>query len=220
MFILGNSSRQVNDSAKSKQQSTTEMEDDDSGTPDAALTVSDADLASSRTPAKATPKKSPASPKIAYISLVQKAIENMNDRTGSSQPAIQKYILSNFPEVPEDKLKQRLLQTLKTGVANKRFIKVKDSFKIHPDIIKKKKVLQKNGMKKMMGITDYSLMDEKEKQKKSTLHVNLHLVRLHTSVLMESGMTLDGVLTRKKVKKKHGLKSSNNLFKVSLNTDN
>jgi ssDNA-binding Zn-finger/Zn-ribbon topoisomerase 1 len=57
----------------------------------------------------------------------------LKDRTGSSQVAIQKYILASFPEVDAKKLKQHLLKSLKVGVANKRFLKIKALYKIHPN---------------------------------------------------------------------------------------
>jgi hypothetical protein len=71
----------------------------------------------------------------------------MKDRTGSSQIAIQKYILANYPDVHADKLKQRLLFTLKSGVANKRFLKLKASYKIHPNAKKKAKAKSKAKVK-------------------------------------------------------------------------
>lgn len=129
------------------------------------------------TPAKkTTPSKSktPSSPKISYMALVQEAIEKMKDRTGSSQIAIQKYISSNHPELPADKIKQRLLHTLKTGCANKRFIKVKCSFKIHPDAKKKKKkavkkkaaaaAAKKAPEKKAMTKQELAALREKERK--------------------------------------------------------
>lgn len=94
---------------------------------------------------KTTPSKSAASPKISYIQLVLDAIVALKGRNGSSQVAIQNYILSNHPEVPEDKLKQRLLMTLKAGVANQRLVKVKASFKIHPNNAKKQNKKKKSG---------------------------------------------------------------------------
>jgi linker histone H1 and H5 family/Williams-Beuren syndrome DDT (WSD), D-TOX E motif len=121
-----------------------------------------------KTPTKKPPSKSPASPKISYVALVQEAIENMNDRTGSSQIAIQKYIVTNHPEVPAEKLRQRLLITLKAGCANKRFIKVKASFKIHPEVLKKKAAQKKIGAKKdtdrkSLSKEDLAALREKER---------------------------------------------------------
>jgi len=121
-----------------------------------------------KTPAKKPTPKSPSSPKISYMALVQQAIETMKDRTGSSQIAIQKYIVTNHPEIPADKLKQRLLHTLKTGCANKRFIKVKASFKIHPDVIKKrsaqKKIItKKESERKSLTKEDIAALREKER---------------------------------------------------------
>ena len=83
--------------------------------------------------ASASPGKKP------LIQMVHDTIVALKDRTGSSQMAIQKYMLATYPDVTAAKLKSRLLLSLKAGVKNKRFLKVKASFKIHPDFIKKKK---------------------------------------------------------------------------------
>ena len=98
--------------------------------------------ASKKSPAakKASPAASKASPaKVSYVQLIHDAIVALKDRTGSSSVAIQKYILANNPDITAAKLKTRLLLSLKSGVSNKRFLKVKASFKIHPDHLKKRK---------------------------------------------------------------------------------
>jgi hypothetical protein len=74
-----------------------------------------------------------------YTQLIQDAILAMKDRTGSSQPAIQKWILTNHPDIDPLKLKQRFLLTLKNGVKAKRFVKIKSSYKMHADFINKGK---------------------------------------------------------------------------------
>ncbi|KAL3924384.1 MAG: hypothetical protein SGILL_001084 [Bacillariaceae sp.] len=138
--------------------------DDDSGVQaqvmDAGETTEDEESDGKETPVKAapspapptvkkTPIKTPSSvkskagkspgPAIPYSQLVQDAILGMKDRTGSSQPAIQKWILGKHPEIDPGKLKQRLLLTLKNGLKTKRLIKVKASFKMNPAFMKKKK---------------------------------------------------------------------------------
>lgn len=78
--------------------------------------------------------------------------------------AIQKFILSSHPEVPPDKLKQRLLLTLRQGVTNKRLVKVKASYKIHPDAKKKKKSHKKKPEKKKLTKEQLAAQREKERQ--------------------------------------------------------
>lgn len=72
--------------------------------------------------------------------MVHDAILALKDRTGSSQIAIQKYILATFPSVDDNNtFRSRLGQTLKKGVASSHFQKVKASYKISPEWIKKAK---------------------------------------------------------------------------------
>ena len=87
---------------------------------------------SSLTPSSAA--KSPSSSGPTYAQMIHDAIVALKDRTGSSQPAIAKWIKANHPQVAETlQFKQRLNQALKTGVRNKRFAKIKASFKISND---------------------------------------------------------------------------------------
>jgi histone H1/5 len=93
-----------------------------------------------------TPKQN-----IPYIQLVEEAIDGMRDRAGSSHFAIGKYIIANRPELSPDKVKKRLSLTLRKGVAQKRIIKVKGSYKIHPCLLleqKKKDAKIKKPVKK------------------------------------------------------------------------
>ncbi|CAJ1946516.1 unnamed protein product [Cylindrotheca closterium] len=77
--------------------------------------------------------------KLTYIQMVTDAIIALKDRTGSSQVAIKKYILSKHPEMTPDKLKTNLNKALKSGLKVNRFLKNKASFKIHPDFRKQMK---------------------------------------------------------------------------------
>lgn len=74
-----------------------------------------------------------------YTQLIQDAILAMKERTGSSQPAILKWIMTNHPDIDPQKLKQRFLLTLKNGVKTKRFLKIKCSYKMHADFMNKSK---------------------------------------------------------------------------------
>merc|ERR1712032_1368547 len=85
------------------------------------------------------PPKTPSKKEsIPYTEVVTNAIMALKDRTGSSQPAILKWIVNNHPDVDLAKLKKKLNFTLKNGVKSKRFIKIKSSFKINPIWLKKK----------------------------------------------------------------------------------
>ena len=122
-----------------------------------------------------TPKKTPgSSSKKSYIDMAQEAIIALKDRTGSSQIAIQKYILSQNPNVDLKKLKQHLNRSLKTGVANKRFIKIKASYKLHPNAKKKPKAKPKSKakaaikkkVKKEKKLTPAQIAAKKEKERR------------------------------------------------------
>ena len=99
------------------------------------------------TPSKGGKKKSTSIP---YTQVIHDAIIALKDRTGSSSPAIQKWIMNNHPTMDPSKLKQKMNFTLKLGVKSKRFIKIKSSFKINPVWLKaeKKKKVAANAKKR------------------------------------------------------------------------
>lgn len=125
-----------------------------------------------KTPSKKKAPNTPKSPKsVGYMELVQDAIVSLKDRTGSSQPAIQKYILQKHPEMDPEKVKRQLLKTLKVGVKSNRFQKVKASYKIHPEYKKKMKSKKKQAKaaeakkKNKPSAAELAAQKEKEKQK-------------------------------------------------------
>ncbi|GAX12095.1 hypothetical protein FisN_15Lh213 [Fistulifera solaris] len=66
-----------------------------------------------------------------YGQLIQEAIVALKDRTGSSQPAISKWILSNYPDLQDGAhFRRNLNGALKLGVKKEHFTKVKCSYKI------------------------------------------------------------------------------------------
>jgi len=75
--------------------------------------------------------KKPAKPRTypKYGEMVASAILHLKDRTGSSSPAIEKYILANYT-VPEPALHTRLKLALKKGVEKGELEKVKNSYKL------------------------------------------------------------------------------------------
>merc|ERR1712238_416451 len=93
---------------------------------------SDAANKSPKTPSKKNNKSIP------YTEVITNAIVALKDRTGSSQQAIQKWIVNNYPCMDPVKLKKRMNFTMKNGVKSKRFVKIKSSFKINPIWLKKK----------------------------------------------------------------------------------
>jgi len=99
------------------------------------------------TPSKGCRRKSISIP---YTQVIHDAIIALKDRTGSSSPAIQKWIMGNHPTMDPTKLKQKMNFTLKLGVKSKRFIKIKSSFKINPVWLKteKKKKMAANSKKR------------------------------------------------------------------------
>ncbi|CAB9501476.1 expressed unknown protein [Seminavis robusta] len=82
-----------------------------------------------------------------YIELVHEAIVELKDRTGSSQPAVMKYLLAKYPNLqtsaPNNRFKTHVLAALKSGVKSKRFIKVRASWKINAEWKKKQVAAQK-----------------------------------------------------------------------------
>jgi len=101
---------------------------------------------------KSASKKSPStassvrkkSGKPTYLEMVHDAIVSMKDRTGSSVPAISKWILANNEHVKSahpNTFKNRVTTSIKQGVKDGRFTKVKNSYKINAEFIKKQKAV-------------------------------------------------------------------------------
>ena len=66
-----------------------------------------------------------------YAQLIQEAIEALKDRTGSSIPAIKKWLLQEYTHLEDSKhFRHRINQGIKTGVSHGRFEKVRCSYKI------------------------------------------------------------------------------------------
>lgn len=107
----------------------------------------------SKTPGKKTPKKTPKkstpstsarkkSGKLTYVEMVQEAIVSLKDRTGSSVPAICKWVLANVKQVKNvspNTFKNRIGASIKQGAKEGRFTKVKNSYKINTEFMRKEK---------------------------------------------------------------------------------
>lgn len=138
-------------------------------TADSAVTeTTEVDEEPMKTPKKKTATKSTKSPgtpgKITYVQMVTDAILALKDRTGSSQVAIKKYVLANNPGLTPEKLKPNLNKTLKSGVKSNRFVKVKASFKVHPDFRKKMKAKQSKAAKKKPSAAEMVAQREKDRK--------------------------------------------------------
>jgi hypothetical protein len=82
------------------------------------------------------------SPRVAgkksFVQLAHDAILALKDRTGSSQMAIQKYLLGMHPDLEDGKaFRTRVGLALKSGVTQKRFNKFKSSFKVNTEWVKR-----------------------------------------------------------------------------------
>ncbi|KAI3460775.1 hypothetical protein Pfo_017438 [Paulownia fortunei] len=65
-----------------------------------------------------------------YFQMISEAITTMKDRTGSSQPAIAKYIEGNYTKLLPPNFKKILSIQLKRFVKSEKLVKVKNSYKI------------------------------------------------------------------------------------------
>jgi histone H1/5 len=69
--------------------------------------------------------------------MIHEAIVALKDRTGSSAPAISKWILANnehAKSIPPNMFKSRLNLSIKQGVNDGRFTKIKGSYKINSEV--------------------------------------------------------------------------------------
>ncbi len=101
--------------------------------------------------------------------MAHDAIVSLKDRTGSSLPAISKYIMANNEHVKNatsNMFKSRLSSALKAGVKEGRFAKVKNSFKINPEWTKKQKAAMKakEAAKKRAGKQRQKELDQKKEE--------------------------------------------------------
>merc|ERR1711997_946098 len=94
------------------------------GSPAEAIMV---DTPAKKPAAAKKPKAKPAHPKTA--DMVVAAIKALKERSGSSLPAIKKYIAANY-KVDVVKLAPFIRKALKKGVESKKLIKVKASYKL------------------------------------------------------------------------------------------
>ena len=128
-----------------------DLDDDSAKKPPAAMKKStplkiDDFRSDGKTPAQKSPKPRssitpPASRKRSgkptYLEMTHEAIVALKDRTGSSAPAISKWILVNnehAKSTPPNTFKSRLNLSIKQGVKDGRFTKIKGSYKISSEV--------------------------------------------------------------------------------------
>jgi histone H1/5 len=110
---------------------------------------------------------------ITYFTLVHEAIVDLADRTGSSVPAIEKYIHSKHSELETVNPKMfhnGVLTAVKSAVKDGKLLKVKCSYKVNKDWVnKEKKVFQAKEAKKKVAERKKKKDAEDEKKKKEAL---------------------------------------------------
>jgi len=134
------------------------------------------------TSAISTPSKSPVTAKSpgsakkpTYIVMIHEAIKTLGDRSGSSVPAIQKWILHHYP--PANVINVRAMTSfkhsfsmgLKTGIKAGRFTKIKNSYKLNVDWVKKEKAqvrAKENARKIKEKMRKKKIEEERAKRKK------------------------------------------------------
>ena len=92
-----------------------------------------------------TPKKN-NSGKVSYLEMAHEAIANLKDRTGSSAPAIQKWVKAKYPDKvtsKQDIFKNSMNKAIKQGLKDKRFVQIKNSYKINAEWTSKQKAAAK-----------------------------------------------------------------------------
>lgn len=117
---------------------------------------------------------------VTYFTMVHEAIVELGDRTGSSVPAIQKFMKNKHPELLTTKPKQFHLScttAIKAGLKEGKLIKIKASYKINREWVQKetaahrakeakKKALEKKKKKALADEKKKKEAAEKEKKKK------------------------------------------------------
>jgi hypothetical protein len=113
------------------------------------------------TPSKAkSPMKHPP-----WNQMIVEAIVALKDRTGSSNVAVKKWIVAQYPAADNERLKTNLNKGLKSGISGKRLIRNKASFKIHPEFKKKMKAKQSTKAKAKKKPSAAQIAAQKEKER-------------------------------------------------------
>lgn len=110
-----------------------------------------------------TPTKKP---KRTFNEMIVEAIRALKDRTGSSQIAIQKYILSEWTEIVDNPtFRSRMGQTLKKGIKSGQFQRIKASYKISAEWTKKER--QRKSKDATKKLAEKKKRDQASQQKRN-----------------------------------------------------
>lgn len=127
-----------------------------------------------------------SSSKRTYQEYVHQAIVAMADRTGSSLPAITKWILANYDHLgASNQFKTHLNQAIKQGVKTQHFAKIKASYKISPEWKAKERANQKKKVaavkKQAVAAKMAKAAKEKAKVAKEKVPVTLAETKIHNA---------------------------------------
>ncbi|CAK9145190.1 unnamed protein product [Ilex paraguariensis] len=87
-----------------------------------------------------------------YFQMITEAITSLKDRTGSSQPAIAKFVEEKYPKQLPPNFKKMLSVQLKKFVKSEKLVKVKNSYKVSTsEMVKVVSVSAKETQKKKDG---------------------------------------------------------------------
>eukprot|EP00592_Proboscia_alata_P006389 CAMPEP_0194353688 /NCGR_PEP_ID=MMETSP0174-20130528/1970_1 /TAXON_ID=216777 /ORGANISM="Proboscia alata, Strain PI-D3" /LENGTH=1930 /DNA_ID=CAMNT_0039122345 /DNA_START=179 /DNA_END=5971 /DNA_ORIENTATION=+ len=119
--------------------------------------------------------------KLSYLMMCHNALVDLKDHKGSSLIAIQKWVIGNYVENlkgDEKKIKKHIFNALKLGSndVNKRFLKIRSSYKINSEWMKKekqrvrtieleKKAKERKRMKEIVKIKERIMKVKKMKEK-------------------------------------------------------
>ncbi|KAL7151122.1 hypothetical protein ABFS83_04G010100 [Erythranthe nasuta] len=88
-----------------------------------------------------------------YLQMISEAITSIKDRTGSSQPAIAKFIEENYEKLLPPTFRKILSIQLKRFVKSEKLVKIKNSYKI-PTVEKVKRSANPSSTEAAVKITD------------------------------------------------------------------
>ncbi|EEC43115.1 predicted protein [Phaeodactylum tricornutum CCAP 1055/1] len=132
-----------------------------------------------------------------YLQIIHEAILALGDRTGSSIPALTKWILQEYPQLDGPQFKNRILQAVKSGTKAERFQKVKCSYKIAA-VFKEKE--RQAARKKKNAVAAAAAAAAKKKKKAATPPTLAQTQAAHEQKLAQLQKSLSPeALARKKV---------------------
>lgn len=144
-----------------------------------------------------------------YGQLIKEAILALKDRTGSSQPAITKWILSTYTDIQDGAaFRRNLSAALKTGIRKQQFEKFKASYKISPAFKAQERAKQKRLQKIAAATKKKRLLEQRNQEQRKEGEAE------DTST--DSGSSNQNDATSNKKKKSHSSNNSNNKSKNGI----